>query len=171
MEDKINYWGRSGRKRMSLEEKFWEKVDKKGEDECWNWKGALNKDRYGQFNYKGKPKLSHIVSYILVHGNVPKGLFILHKCNNPSCVNPKHLYIGTQADNMKQMVKDGRSLYGEKNPNSKLNWEIVNKIRAEYVNDRNITIRKLSNKYNMPLGTIQNIIEDKTWKDDKYKRR
>lgn len=161
-------------KNRPLEERFWAKVDKKGEDECWEWKAGKYKFGYGEFSYNGKPESSHRISYILTHGSIPEGLFVLHRCNNPLCVNPRHLYIGTQFDNMKQKVNDGRCVCGHSSYwmilNSKLNWEIVNKIREEYTNDKNVTIRELSYRYNVPFGTVGGIVSNSRWKDDNYKQ-
>jgi len=93
----------------SLEERFWEKVNKT--DECWVWTGSLSKAGYGQF--MGTPRWSRCmlasrVSWILTNGEIPAGLHVLHKCDNPPCVNPDHLWLGTAHDNMRDMVAKGR---------------------------------------------------------------
>jgi len=79
---------------------FWKKVDKRGPDECWNWLGAINRKGggYGQFGVRGFIAKAHRVSWELLYGDIPKGLMVLHKCNNPSCVNPSHLYLGSRFD-------------------------------------------------------------------------
>lgn len=81
--------------------RFWEKVDIKEPEECWEWQASTFGGRYGSFKYKGKSILAHRFAYILAYGSIKDGLQILHKCDNMRCVNPKHLYEGTQSDNMK----------------------------------------------------------------------
>jgi len=76
---------------------------------CWEWTGCLDKKGYGQFYYKGKHRRAHRVSWALKYGEIPPSeLFACHKCDNPKCVNPDHLFLGTQSDNMKDMSRKGR---------------------------------------------------------------
>jgi len=90
------------------ENRFWFKVDKRGEDECWIWKGSS--DRYGKVSFNGDIIPSHRVSYILAYGDIKDGLEVCHKCDNGLCVNPKHLFLGTHKENMEDMVRKGRSM-------------------------------------------------------------
>ncbi len=92
----------------------------------------------------------------------------MHICDNPKCVNPKHLKSGTSQDNMTDMVNKGRSCYGEKCENSVLTWKIVRQIREEYVKE-NTTIYKLAKKYDVSARNISLIIRNETWKDKNYK--
>lgn len=87
------------------EKRFWAKVDIKTEDECWEWKTGKDKDGYGKFN----GGISHRYSWELCNKRrIPKGMLVLHKCDNPGCVNPRHLYVGTRSDNMKDMMNRKR---------------------------------------------------------------
>ena len=88
--------------------RFWAKVDKRVEEECWEWTGARSKKGYGQFCVNKIAKSTHRISYVIHKGEIPEGLMICHACNNPSCVNPNHLYAGTGKDNAQQAVVDGR---------------------------------------------------------------
>lgn len=89
--------------------RFWAKVDKRGPDECWNWLGAKARARggYGQFGIRGYIARAHRVSWKLFHGDIPEGVLVLHKCGNPSCVNPDHLYLGNNSDNMMDKTRSG----------------------------------------------------------------
>lgn len=89
-----------------LEERFWEKV-RKG-PQCWEWTGSRVRG-YGYFGAWGRVRLAHRVSWQLRHGEIPPGLCILHRCDNPSCVRPGHLFIGTQRDNMQDAKRKGRT--------------------------------------------------------------
>jgi hypothetical protein len=97
--------------RMSIEERFWSKVEMIPFHDCWEWVGCKVPAGYGQLRLGGKkePNLfAHRVSYVIHNGEIGKGLFVLHKCDNPSCVNPRHLFLGTHQDNMNDMKAKGR---------------------------------------------------------------
>lgn len=95
----------------SIEERFWVKVDKISSlsyTDCWVWIGCKNPKGYGQFWGQDKMIGAHRYSWILKKGSIPNDLCVLHKCDNPPCVNPDHLFLGTQSDNMKDMAQKGR---------------------------------------------------------------
>lgn len=90
--------------------RFWEKVDKRTEDECWEWKGSVNHSTgYGAFGFNSKNTGAHRVSWIIANGEIPNGMCVMHKCDNRICVNPKHLSLGTQDDNAKDRNLKNRS--------------------------------------------------------------
>lgn len=89
-------------------ERFESKVEKIPEAGCWVWMGSLNNKGYGVFSLNRKQKYAHRVSYQLYNGPIPDGLYVLHRCDNPACVSPTHLFLGTQKDNMRDMMAKGR---------------------------------------------------------------
>ena len=96
----------------NYEEKFWAKVDKTSV--CWNWTGATtrsNKKGYGQASRNGAVVLSHRLSWEIINGPISKDLLVLHRCDNPLCVNPAHLFLGSQSDNMKDCIAKGRFIF------------------------------------------------------------
>lgn len=89
--------------------RFWDKVAVKDQDGCWEWVAAKYKSGRGQFNFNGKRSaLAHRVAYELTYGEIPSGMCVCHRCDNPSCCNPNHLFLGTQLDNMADMWEKGR---------------------------------------------------------------
>lgn len=93
-------------------ERFLKHVDKKGDDDCWEWTGARFEKGYGAFKFMGKIARASRVAYTLYIGEIPNELHVLHQCDNPPCVNPNHLWLGTHIDNMRDMIKKGRQRIG-----------------------------------------------------------
>lgn len=142
-------------------ERFFRYV-KKGE-ECWEWIGGKDPNGYGRMNVEGRPTLVHRISYRIHRGSIPDGMVICHKCDNPSCVNPDHLFVGSQADNIADMHNKGRTrkrgLKGESHANSKLTEDAVRSIRVSAE-----SATALSRKYNVSRAVIHDVRERKTWK-------
>lgn len=87
---------------------FWDKVERNPLTDCLEWTGRMGRDGYGKLKIKGKEKRAHRVAYQIGYGLDPKELFVCHKCDNPKCVNPQHLFLGTHTDNMQDMLRKGR---------------------------------------------------------------
>lgn len=119
-----------------IETRFWWYVDIKSENECWNWTYTKNVAGYGIIRpFSGSPmRLAHRIVWKLTHGKLAKDICVLHKCDNRLCCNPKHLFLGTRADNVYDMIKKKRHIpptheFGEASANHKLTQEIVDNIR------------------------------------------
>ena len=93
---------------MSAERCFLAKVASALDDECWLWTGAVGGDRYGRFQWNGRTRMAHHVSWEMFVGLVPEGLVVMHRCDVPLCVNPAHLAVGTQSENILDCVAKGR---------------------------------------------------------------
>ncbi len=144
-------------------EDVWKKIDKRTEDECWEWMGCKNWDGYGTIKINQILWGVHRLVYELTYGSIPKELFVCHKCNNPSCCNPKHLYVGTPKDNMDQRDREERQAMGEKNGRSKLTKQDVLEIRRLYSLE-NYSQRKLGEMFGICKTQISRIINRKNWR-------
>lgn len=116
-------------------ERFWSKVDKSDDtDVCWNWKACKLRDGYGQFGIREKSYHSNRFAWEVTYGNIPEGLCVCHKCDNTSCCNPSHLFLGTKKDNSDDMIRKGRraSFQGERNGRCKVSDLQVLEIRKIY---------------------------------------
>jgi hypothetical protein len=151
-------------RRGDMVNRFWSKVEKT--EGCWTWTGSLNKKGYGQFSVRGKMKKAHRVSYELINGPITDNLLVCHTCDNPSCVNPAHLWLGTIAENNADMMRKGRHRTdppcGERHGNPKLTYAIVETIRREYA-EGGITYRKLADRYGVHQSAIGNVVRQTNW--------
>ena len=134
---------------MNIIKRFLNKVDKQDLNACWNWIGCLNRG-YGQFWLKNKSELAHRVSWAIAHRTwpIPNGLQINHTCDNKSCVNPAHLYLGTQANNMQDW--------------SNLKPENIKEIKHLYV--QGYSLNELGDKFDVHSSTICKICSNQRWK-------
>lgn len=126
---------RKGRQPRPLADRFWEKVNKRDADECWPWVGSIDTRGYGSIGANGgKPLMrAHRVAYELCVGAIPRGLVVCHACDNRACVNPQHLFIATQRENVMDRVRKGRRQWptGEQHPKAKLSTDDVLAIRRD----------------------------------------
>lgn len=143
------------------EERFWMKVKKGTSEECWEWQES-NRRGYGCLWVNRKYISAHRFSWILHYGHIEEGLCVLHKCDNPICVNPTHLFLGTNLDNTQDRVNKGRSANGEKTSRGKLSREDVSTIK-ELMKTRKVRVKLIAEKYNVSAITIYRIDKGETY--------
>lgn len=136
-------------------DRFWEKVEVLGEDECWCWQGAQRNGGYGHLYVNGRWYGAHRISYEINIGPIG-ALCVLHSCDNPQCCNPNHLWLGTQTDNMVDRDMKGRNVPPPSNSRV-LTQEQANEIREKYI-PRVYLLRRLAEEYNVDYRTIWNVI-------------
>jgi hypothetical protein len=142
-------------------QQFWGKVDKSGD--CWVWTGFMNGAGYGLYDPIGRQRrLTHRYSWELHNGSIPKGMHVLHRCDNPPCVNPDHLWLGTHQQNMEDKAKKGRCRRGKGNHHSKLTVEKVLEIRA--MRAAGATIKELRALFGLSSGGVTGVIYRKSWR-------
>jgi hypothetical protein len=157
--------------------RFWSKVDKSHGDGCWLWVAGKFRNGYGAFNAskknppKDKTRYAHRVSWIRANGPIPLGYVVCHKCDNPACVNPDHLFIGTQAENLSDMRRKGRgsevglltseSAAGEKNPRAKLKTSDVVQIKKMLCDGETPT--RVAEIMGIPRTRVYDISHGRCW--------
>lgn len=140
---------------------FLAKVDERGPNECWHWKASRDNGGRGQFAIRGQsPHRAHRIAWIIANGPIPDGLCVCHKCDNPPCCNPAHLFLGTQIENIADMHMKGRnSVVGHFPP--KLTQEQVKQIRGLYPS---ISMRQIGRKYGVCAAAVCRIVHGTRWK-------
>lgn len=158
------------RPRKTIEERFWERVDKRGPDECWPWTGYDNGYGYGVLTTQvlnSRRKVgAHRFSYELHNGPIPDGLDILHKCDNPPCCNPAHLFAGTHMDNMTDMYSKGRRkpAKGERISRALFSNAQVREFRQAFAAG-SYTVTEFARLRDVHPGTMRNILKRISYQD------
>lgn len=159
------------RPKENAEDRFWRRVYKT--NRCWLWTGGKFRGGYGQFMLGDKNIKAHRYSFQLHVGGIPDGLFVCHNCDNPSCVNPDHLFLGTPKDNVADMIKKNRRVdtSGELNGQSKISMKIADEIRHKYsLNDskfpgsrKKYSQQKIGKEYGLSQAAVGKIIRNEMW--------
>lgn len=145
-----------------LKERLLENIIPEPNSGCWLWTGPLiNKDGYGSIKVDGISKMPHRLSYQVFKDDIPKGLYVLHKCDTPCCINPDHLFVGTAKENTEDMIKKNRKFIarGELSGTAKLKEIDIIKIRA-MTQYKNVELAKM---FNVTDSAISNIRRRKKW--------
>ena len=147
---------------------FWAKVAKPEGDGCWLWTGGLISTGYGLLSVRGKLTLAHRYSYTLHNEPITNGLHVLHRCDNPRCVNPGHLFLGTNDDNIRDRIAKGRGRgharpksRGENHCNAKLTDDAVREMRA--MAGRGVPHNEIARQFGVSHATANKIIRRKSW--------
>lgn len=152
--------------RRNTEQSFWKHVDIRTPDECWIWRGVVTKG-YGQFRVNVHRWSAHRLAYHFAHGEIPDGKLVCHSCDNPLCVNPAHLWIGTALDNNADRSHKGRTShnsinYGSKSGRAKLTESDV--IRIRQMMSDGMTNKDIAARYPVDVSVISCIRHRKLWK-------
>ena len=140
-------------------QRFWAKVDKSGE--CWLWTARKDRDGYGRIRYAGNDRNAARVVWMITRSSIPEDFQVLHRCDNPACVRPKHLWLGTSQQNMEDRDRKGRGILGETHHQAKLTEDDVRAIRASYPE---LTYQKLADDYGVSPSQISHVVKRIHWK-------
>jgi hypothetical protein len=151
-------------------EHFWNRVVALGTDkECWEWQGGKDTSNYGRLKVNGRLISAHRYTWEEYNGKIPKGLHVLHECDNPPCVNPKHLFLGTNADNVADRVAKNRQAKGETHAFAVLTEKDITDIIKMYVNGAKQ--KEIANSYKIDQGHVSSIVNRKKWKHVKLSKK
>ena len=160
------------------EVRLWRKVKVCPQTDCWEWTGALFDSGYGAFQVDGKSRRAHRVAWERSFGEIGTGLVVCHRCDNPKCINPAHLFLGTPLDNRRDCVAKGRQARGERSARythpettargerhgrARLSGEAVRQIRSRHATGL-VTAKALAHEFGVGLTTVWHVIHGDTWK-------
>lgn len=154
------------------QDRFWLFCPKLPDDECWEWTSTRTKRGYGCLNYRNddghRSIYAHRLSWEIHNGPIPNSLHVLHRCDNPPCVNPKHLFLGTHGDNMRDMFAKGRRTHLERMPRGSNNHlAIVSESDVRQIRElraQGLSLRNIAAMFPVTEGAIWRIVKRITWK-------
>lgn len=152
-------------KAVPLIDQFYRYVGRKQPNGCILWTGTTTKDGYGRISktIANSKRQAHRISYELFVGPIHDSLFVLHRCDNPLCINPTHLFLGTHQDNMTDMLVKGRSSRGERNRHAKLTESQV--VEITNLRARGVALKTIVQMFGINRGSVWCIVSKKTWKN------
>lgn len=168
--DRWKKYGHPDPVELTTEYRFWTRVDASSDpDGCWPWTGNHTRPGYGYFKVDGRRWHAHRVAWLLAHGESPGDLFVCHACDNPPCVNPAHLFLGTPADNSADMARKGRApgprpenVRGENSGKAVLSEATVRDIRSRAADGE--TYAALGRQYGVSPVNIRFVVQRRTWR-------
>jgi hypothetical protein len=163
--------------RIKDQKRFWIKVRILGPDDCWEWQASFYPVGYGQY-WDGERRVgAHRAAYEQCYGPIPEGLVVCHRCDNQACVNPAHLFLGTQAENLADMRGKGRHSHGdshrrvvcrgETHKSAKLTQAQVDEIRAAYIPGI-VTQKQIAARFGVSDVLVSKIVNGKLWREVPY---
>lgn len=150
---------RAGGMETSYSARFWAKVEVRGPDECWEWRGTVGGSGYGNFRLGGRAVGAHRVAYVLAWGLLEAGEPVLHSCDNKRCCNPGHLRAGTSGENLAEAYARRRRGSGEQHPNARLTAAQVAAIRHHPA-----SVRVTARAFGVGSSTVQDIRRGRSWR-------
>ncbi len=145
-----------------VQQRFSAKVGKRDPNDCWEWLGSKDGCGYGTFAIGRKVKNSHRVAWQIENGEIPDGMCVCHRCDNPPCCNPGHLFLGTHSDNMKDMSRKGRAPRGEKSPSAKITEGDVREIRR--LVSMGVGQTDIAKEFGIAISNVSQISNRKRWR-------
>jgi hypothetical protein len=150
--------------KLTVRERFLAKVCLHRGTGCWLWQGMIRPDGYGIACFEGKEQSAHRVAWKLFRWEIPPDMLVCHTCDVRACVNPAHLFLGTAAENARDMSEKGRNRRGEKHGSAKLTQAQVKQIKAMLAEDR-MYVSEIAREFGVSGPTIRAIKTGKTWKE------
>jgi hypothetical protein len=130
---------------------------------CWEWDGCRKAKGYGKLGHvEGRTRAAHQVSYEAHKGQIPDGLFVLHRCDNPPCINPAHLFAGTKAENNADMAAKGRAVQGARHHSARLTADQVTRIRS--LSDAGMSQHEIGRRFGIAQSTARDIALRRSWR-------
>ncbi len=156
------------------QDRFWESAERAGADECWHWTGKLNPNGYGSMTYAGFTHIASRLSWALANGRSPANLLVCHTCDNPPCVNPAHLFLGSHGDNVRDMVAKGRHVRPDRDEanigrmrGAKSNFAILTEADVPIIRARRAKgerFKDIAADFGIHRTTVAHIIRGRSWK-------
>lgn len=140
-------------------DRFWSKVAKS--DGCWEWKAGTSPHGYGRYRLPKRAVFAHRYAYEQCVGEIPDGLFVCHRCDNPRCVNPAHLFLGTHEDNMRDMTRKGRSTWGERSGRRKLSADDVAEVHR--LRHDGLSLAQIAARFGVTRQNVHLVVSGRTW--------
>ncbi len=149
--------------KLTIRERFLSKVCRNKANGCWEWTGLVRPDGYGATRFEDREQAAHRVAWKLFRSKIPAGVVVCHRCDVRACVNPAHLFLGTPAENARDMRSKGRHRQGEKHGSAKLTAAQVRRIKAMLREDR-MYMSEIAREFEVSETTIRAIKIGRTWK-------